>query len=78
MQGKAARRLRKLISQEAGFLPEVEYQEVNKSVKLYPVGVNPDGTVKQQAVEVSTRELGSCQRSLYQSAKRLHHHYTFH
>lgn len=77
MNGKAARKLRKIINTEAGFLPVTEYED-KRHTKLYFNGLNSDGSIRYEPAEVYTRELGKCQRALYQRAKRLHGQYAFH
>lgn len=75
MNGKQARKLRKLIRNNLDGMPVVNYDEVNQREKLYPVGVNVDGTTRFYPVVVGTRVLNGCQRQAYQKAKKLHHTY---
>lgn len=74
MNGKQSRKLRKLIATEGYMLPEVTYTE-RKKTKLVQVGVKSNGKPEYHPQEKVTVELGRCQRSLYQRAKRLHHSY---
>ncbi len=71
MNGKQARKLRKLIGDNLSGMPVINYEEVNQREKLYPVGINMDGTTRFYPVVVGTRVLDACQRQAYQKAKQL-------
>lgn len=74
MNGKQARNLRKLVREDMGQLPLVQYEEKNLHTRWLNTGVlNLDGTPKMVPFTTSTRELGGCQRKAYQKAKKLHH-----
>lgn len=75
MNGKKARNLRKLIEKNIPDLPKVEYAEKNQREKLFPGGLNSDGTPRYTPLIVSTRVLENCQRQVYQKAKTIHHAY---
>lgn len=75
MRGKQARKLRKMMEHNLEGMPVVHYDEVNQREKLYPIGVNLDGTTRFRPIVVSTRVLNGCQRQAYQKAKQLHHTY---
>tara|TARA_R100000687_G_C6428345_1_gene154430 strand:- start:603 stop:839 length:237 start_codon:yes stop_codon:yes gene_type:complete len=75
MNGKQARKLRKLLGDNLAGMPVVNYVEVNQREKLYPVGVNVDGTTRFYPVVVGTRILNGCQRQAYQNVKKLHRAY---
>lgn len=75
MNGKQARKLRKLVSENVPSLPERSYERINEREKLFPVGTNVDGTTKFFPVMVGTVVLDNCKRRLYQKSKPLHHAY---
>ncbi len=75
MRNKQAKRLRRIIRDNLAGMPVVNYEEVNHREKLYPVGINVDGTTRFHPVIVSTRVLDACPRQAYQKSKQLHRAY---
>lgn len=78
MNGKQARKLRKIVREDMPNFPERQYRHVNVHTKQYATGtINLDGTPRYIPLELSTVELVACQRVAYQKAKQLHHMYNF-